>query len=220
MKFISSTITALVALLLVSSAPAGAATTKLKNDLRVTGNLTVDGTTSFSGASSPASLAVTNNATIGGTLTVTGATTLTTPLTAANIQSGSAKRELMTVSLSPSTGANADSTVYRGMVFPSRAGTVTRVMIGCQTPPTVGTDVIKVLKGNSSGNTLLSTATFDANTLVANQGTAMTLTATGADLAITANGANSGIYCEYSAGVQTVDAIGITVTIEYEPTDF
>ncbi len=64
---------------------------------------------------------------------------------------------------------------------------------------------------------MLSTATLDANTLTANTATAGTLTATGADLGLTAA---QGIYAEYSAGAQTVDAIGVEVTIEFEPTDF
>lgn len=158
--------------------------------------------------------------TVNGVKTFGSAPVITGGLPAAQIQSGSAKRQVLKITLSPITGAAVDSTVYRGMVFPGRAGTITRITVGCQTPPTVGTDVIKLLKGSSAGNTLINAATFDANTLTANQGTAMTLTATGADLGIQASGANSGIYAEYSAGTQTVDAIGIDATIEYEPTDF
>jgi len=155
--------------------------------------------------------------TINGVKTFGSAPTITGGLTAANIQTGSAKRQVIKLVLSPNTAAAADSTLYRGLAFPGRAGIVTRVNIGCQVAPTVGTDVIKVLKASSTGATMLSTATFDANTLVANTATLGTLTGTGADLAITAT---EGIYCEYSAGVQTVDAIDISVTIEFEPTDF
>lgn len=158
-----------------------------------------------------------------GTQTINGAKTFSTPptitggLTAANIQSGSAKRQVMRVSLSPNTGAAADSTVYKALVFPGRAGTVKAITFGCQVAPTVGTDTIKVLKATSAGNTMLNAATFDANTLVANTGAPATLTATGADLGLTAT---QGIYCEYSAGAQTVDAVDVSVTLEYEPTDF
>lgn len=160
------------------------------------------------------------NTAVGGTLNVTGAVTLTAPLTAANIQTGSAKRQVFVAYLSPNTGAAVDSTVYRATIFPGRAGTVTRISSGCQTAPTVGTDTIKVLKGSSAGNTMLNAASFDANTLTANQVTTHTLTGTSADLQIAASGAGSCIYCEYSAGVQTVDAIGLEVTVEFEPTDF
>lgn len=257
---------AVILALLLAAMPAEAAstTTKLKNNLNVTGNLTVGGTSAVTGNQT-----FTGNVSVGGTLGVTGvatftakpvlstgtisangdtitiqdlgnanivqtegtqtingaktfstAPTITGGLTAANIQTGSAKRQVFTAYLSPNTGAAADGTVYRATIFPGRAGTVTRISFGCQTAPTVGTDTLKVLKGSSSGNTMLSTATVDANGLTANQVTTATLTATGADLAIPASGAGSCIYCEYSAGTQTVDAIGVTATIEYEPTDF
>lgn len=227
--------------LLVATVPATAATTKLKNNLRVTGNLTVDGTSTVTGATTQSgnfavtgnetvggtlgvtgASTLTGNTTVGGTLGVTGAVTLTVPLTAANIQTGSAKRQLLTYHFASNVadGTAADSTVYRAVLFPGRAATVKNISFGCVVAPTVGTDSIKVLKGSSSGNTMLSAATFDANTLTANQATAATLTATGADLTVAATGANSGIYVEYSAGSQTVDAKDLSVTIEIEPTDF
>ena len=141
-------------------------------------------------------------------LTVTGTVTIPT---------SGLKRKFFTVALSPNTGAAADSTVYRGFVFPGRAGTVKKVSIGCQVAPTVGTDTIKILKAATNGNTMLSAATYDANSLTAATSTPMTLTSTAADLSLTAT---QGIYCEYSAGSQTVDAIGIVATIEYEPSDY
>jgi hypothetical protein len=155
--------------------------------------------------------------TIAGVKTFSSAPVITGGLTAANIQTGSAKRQVLVATLSPITGAAADATVYRATLFPGRAGTVTRVTLGCQTAPSVGVDTIKVLKGSSSGNTMLNAATFDANTLVANTATNATLTSTSADLGVTAT---QPIYCEYSAGTQTVDAIGISAVIEFEPTDF
>ena len=190
---------------------------KVSNGLTVSGVITQTGNPTITG--NPAitgNVAVTGNATVSGTLGVTGATSLTVPLTAANIN-GANKVKLLRIALSPNTGACADSTVYRGMVFPGRICTVKKITLGCQTPPSVGTDVIKVLKASSAGNTLLSTATYDANSLTANTGTAMTLTATGADLALTAT---QGIYAEYSAGTQTVDGIGIEAEIEIELTDY
>jgi hypothetical protein len=239
MKFLNSLLALVVALLLVAPA-ADASPTKLKGDLTITGKLTTSGNSTMTGDLSFANTkgitapAAGQTTRIGGTqliLSDTYAAMQKTLLVQApliidvggsisGIGVDSAKKQCFVVPLSPATGANADSVVYRGMIFPGRPGTVSRVTIGCQTPPTVGTDVIKVLKGSSAGATLLSTATFDANTLVANQGTAMTLTGTPADLGINGSGANSGIYCEYSAGVQTVDAIGINVTIEFTPTDF
>jgi hypothetical protein len=155
--------------------------------------------------------------TINGAKTFSTAPTITGGLTAANIQTGSAKRELMTATLSPTTGAAVDTTVYRFTLAPGRAGIVKRVNIMCQLPPTVGTDTIKILKNGSAGNTMLSAASFDANTLTANTATNMTLTATSGDLTLVATDT---IYCEYSAGTQTQDAIGVAAVVEFEPTDF
>lgn len=195
-RFYSLLLVGLLVVLSACPAHAGASlTTKLKNNFEVTGTLKV-----------------------GGASQLVGAVTLPAgSVTSANIATGAVKREMLTVTLSPSTGACADATVYRGFVFPGRAGIVTKVTLGCQTAPTVGADVIKVLKAATGGNTMLGAATFDANTLVAATAASPALTATAADLALTAT---QGVYCEYSAGTQTVDAIGITATIEFEPTDF
>lgn len=193
MKKLLTTLAAMLTLLVM---PAQAADIKLKQNLTTTKNITIQ---------SP------------GTLSVAGAVTLTTPLTAANIQTGSAKRELLRASLSPNTGAAADSTVYKVLLFPGRACTVKRIQFGSQVAPIGGIDTIKVLKSTSSGNTLLNSATFDATTLVNNVATNATLTSTGADLALTAT---QGIYCEYSAGVQITDAVDLSVTAEIEPDNF
>jgi hypothetical protein len=237
MKKFTHLLSTLVVALALVSAPAQAAATKLKGDLQVTGTISSSGGSSLSGdltfadGKGIATPASGQTARIAGTQLIISDTFATTqktlliqaPLiidsggTISGIGIDGAKKKNFIVPLSPATGANADSVVYRGIIFPGRAGSVSKITIGCQTPPTVGTDVIKVLKASSSGNTLLSTATFDANTLVANTATTPTLTATTADLAITAT---QGIYCEYSAGVQTVDAIGISVNIEFTPTDF
>lgn len=227
MRKLTNVIVALLMAVVFGTAAAQAKPSKIKNDFTVTGNLAVTGTSTLTGnITQSGNSAVTGNSTVAGnasvtgTLSVGGAVTFTTPVTAANIQTGSAKRQLLHARLSPPSGDAVDSTVYRALVFPGRAGTVKAITFGCEIAPTVGTDTIKVLKGSSAGNTMLSTASFDANTLTANQGTAGTLTATGADLGVAATGANSGIYCEYSAGTQTVDARDVEVTIEYEPTDF
>lgn len=211
-------------------------------DVTVGGNLAVTGTTSFTGAVTPPfGLAINDTAenntisiitgsdeagnrtvtfpALGGNKTfalIEGGQTFNPALTKASVNNA-VKRKFFVAQVSPNTGAAADSTIYRAMIFPGVAGTVKSVTIGCQLPPTVGTDVVKVLKAGSSGNTMLDAATFDANTLVANTATASGLTATAPDLALTAA---QGVYIEYNAGSQTQDAIGVTVTIGFESDDF
>lgn len=214
-------ILALAAGLLVSTTPAHAvSTTHLKSNLNVTGTLAVTGAQTFTGNQTvTGNQSVSGNEAVTGTLTVTGATTLTTPLTAANIQSGSAKRELLTWTFAQNiaTQTAADSTTYSHFIFPGRAGIVKKVTFGCHVAPTVGTDTIKVLKAATNGNTMLSAATYDANSLTADTAATATLSSTSADLAVTATQA---IYVEYAAGSQTADAVDLSVTVEFEPTDF
>lgn len=158
-----------------------------------------------------------------GTQTIAGAKTFSTPptitggLTAANIQSGSAKRQLLTARLSPETGVAADSTVYRGMLWFGRPGTVTRVTYGTHVDPVSGTNVIKVLKAAFNGNTMLSTASVSLNGTTADTGVQATLTSTGADLGLTAAQA---VCLEYDAGTQGTDAEQVYASVEFEPTDF
>lgn len=160
--------------------------------------------------------------TINGAKTFSSAPSITGGLTAANIQSGSAKRELLTwhFAQNVATQTAADGTTYSAILYPGRAGTVKAITFGCVTAPIGGTDTLKVKKGSSGGNTMLNAASLDATTLANNQATAATLTATGADLQVAATGANSGIYVEYAAGTQTTDAVDISVTVEFEPNDF
>ena len=164
-----------------------------------------------------ADIRIKQNTTFTKNLIVTGTTTLQTKLTSANIASGSAKRILLRAGLSPNVLAAADSTVYKVMLFPGVACTVKAITFGAQVAPIGGTDTLKVLKGGSAGTTMLSTATVNATTLADNTGTAATLTATPANLVLTAS---QGIYCEYSAGVQTTDAQDVSATVEIEPTDY
>lgn len=215
-----------------ASTPAhAAATSKLKNNLRVTGNLQVDGTSTHTGATTQTgnlslggNLAVTGTsahtgaATFGSTVAVTGAVSLTVPLTKANVGNQS-KRVIYTYSVA-NGGTLADSTTYRGWFVPGRAGSITKISVMAGTPPVGGTNTVKVLKGSSSGNTMLSAASYDPTGLTANQAAAMTLTGTAADLAITASGANSGAYIEWAAGAQSTDAINAAVSIEFEPDDY
>lgn len=217
-----------VAILVLFAAPGFAATetSHSYSNQVINGNLSVTGTTTLTGAVThtgnetlTGNLSVSGNTTVGGTLGVTGAVTLTTPLTAANIQTGSAKRELLTYHFAPNvaTGTAADGTTYRALLFPCRAGTVTAAGWGCITAPIGGTSTLKILKASSSGNTMLSTATVDPTTLTNNTFTAATLTGTAADLGVTAT---QGIYVELVTGTQTTDAVDLSVTIEFEPTDF
>lgn len=200
--------------------------TKFNNNVKVGGNLTVSGTTTHTGAVTNSgnmtvtgTLGVTGATTLSSTLAVTGAVTLTSPLTAANIQSGSAKRELLTWHFASNVADQtaADGTTYAAMLYPGRAGTVKAAGWGCITAPIGGTSTLKILKASSSGNTMLSTATVDPTTLADNTFTAATLTGTGADLAVTAT---QGIYVELVTGTQTTDAKDLSVTVEFEPTDF
>lgn len=155
--------------------------------------------------------------TINGAKTFGTAPTITGGLTAANIQTGSAKRQTQTVRLAPETAACADATVYRGNICFGRAGTVTRISYGTMVDPVSGTNVIAVEKGTYSGNTLFSTATVDLNGNVAGVVAQGTLTGTGADLALLAS---ESVCCEYNAGTQGTDAEQVFVTVEFEPTNF
>lgn len=86
-------------------------------------------------------------------------------------------------------GLAANSTFATYVEIP-KAATVTRISLMSPTAfaSTGGTITLAVKKTNSAGNTMLSAATFDIKTLVADTLTAMTLTATGADLGVAANG--------------------------------
>jgi hypothetical protein len=67
-------------------------------------------------------------------------------------------------------------------------GTVTAIALVTPTVFATGTITLAVKKTNSSGNTMLSAATYDLTAASANTRTAMTLTSTAADLAVSANG--------------------------------
>lgn len=153
--------------------------------------------------------------TINGVKTFGSAPVITGGLPASQIQTGSAKRQVQTVMLTPSTGAAADATVYRGIISFKRAGTVTGISYGAAVVPTSGTNVIAVEKNSFSGNTMLNAASVSLNS--ATIGQAATLTATAPDLALTAEQV---ITCEYNAGTQDTDAEQVFVTVEFEPTDF
>lgn len=213
----------------------------ITGNLTVSGTSTVSGATTQTGAVTFTAKPTLSTATIGangdtitiqdlgdanivqteGTQTINGAKTfgtaptITGGLTSANIQSGSAKRLIEIVRLSPPTAAAVDSTTYAGIIAFNRAGTVKRIGYTAAVAPTVGVDTIEVLKNGST--TMLSTATVDANGITAFTTTNATLTATGADLAMLVTDT---IQCKYNAGSQTVDAQGVSAIIEFEPTDY
>ncbi len=163
----------------------------------------------------PAEQSNMDNLSLSGSLAVTGLATFSTPIKKDNLNA-SVKRQRMIVPLAPITGAAADSTNYSGWFFPGVACTVTGIALIVETPPTVGTDVFTAKKGSSSGNTMLSAASYNCNSLVANTGQPMTLTTNATDLQLTAT---QGAHLRYAAGVQTVDAINMSVVVEYEVTD-
>lgn len=233
----------LVALVLVigSASPSWAGPSKLKNNLTITGNLSVGGTTTHVGAvANPGNVtvggtlgvtgaqtnasdlsvggnaAVTGNLAVTGTSAFTGAASFTVPITQANINRAG-RRQIVYFQPGAIGGTLADSTTYRSLVAPGRIATVTGVFVVAQTPPAGGTNTVRVLKGSSAGNTMLSAASYDPTALVANTVTPMTLTATGADLTITAA---QPIYVEWVSGVQTTDAINAVVGVEFEVADY
>lgn len=140
---------------------------------------------------------------------------VTTPITNANIGNG-AKRQILQF-VANNGGSCADSTTYSALLIPGRAGVVKAIKFVSATPPVDGTDILLVKKGSSSGNTMLSAASVDATTMVANTVLSGTLTATSADLAVTAT---QPIYVAYTSGVQTTDAVGVGIQIEFEPDDY
>ncbi len=247
LKLLASLSLLTLAITLGGVMPAWAGTTNLKSNVRIAGNLTVTGNTTVTGTQTQTG-AVTFTAkptfstgTVGangdtytipdvgdasfvmtaGTQTIAGAKTFSTAptitggLTAANIQTGSAKRVFQIVRLAPETGACADSTTYSGIVAFNRAGTVKKIGYTAAVAPTVGTDTIEVLKNNTT--TLFDAATKDANGITAYTVSDGTLTATTSDLSLVATDT---INCKYNAGSQTVDAQGVAVIIEFEPTDY
>ena len=135
-----------------------AATSKLKNNLTVTGNLAVTGT-----------------------LTQTGAATFTVPLTVAAVNSAIDRHsQAGTIA---NGGTIADGATHRVVFHPGRAGTLKQVAVSAITPPIGGTSTVKFLKNNA---TAMTAADFDPTGLVANTLSKPALHATAANLAFTA----------------------------------
>lgn len=187
--------------------------------LKGAGSLAANRTFTIPDSGANASFVMSEGAqTINGVKTFGSAPVITGGLTAANIQTGSAKREIFIAKMCPAGGAAAsNSTVYFANVYFGRAGTVKRITYGTNIDPVSGTNTVKVLKNGAAGNTMLSTASVSLNGATANVGQNATLTATGADLVFTATGS---AYCEYSAGTQGAAAKDVTAVIEFEPDDF
>lgn len=174
-------------------------TTTYENGVRVKGGLTVvdGGLTVSAGAVSVPSI------------------TASTPIVNASIGNG-AKRQILQFAVNGGV-ALADSTTYASLLVPGRAGVVKAINFVATTPPVGGTSTLIVKKASSAGVTMLSTASVDPTTLVANTVLPATLSATAADLAVTAT---EGVYTEWVTGVQTTDAIGGLIQVEFEPDDF
>lgn len=174
-------------------------TTTYENGVRVKGGLTVvdGGLTVSAGAVSVPSI------------------TSSTPIVNASIGNG-AKRQILQFAVNGGV-ALADSTTYASLLVPGRAGVVKAINFVATTPPVGGTSTLIVKKASSAGVTMLSTASVDPTTLVANTVLPATLSATAADLAVTAT---QGIYAQWATGVQTTDAIGGLIQVEFEPNDF
>jgi len=198
-------------------------TTTYENGIRVKGGLTVvDGAVALPSVSTSGSITAGNGLTVttGGLTVSAGAVsvpsiTASTPIVNASIGNG-AKRQILQFAVNGGASC-ADSTTYQCLLIPGRAGIVKAINFVAATPPVGGTDTLIVKKGSSAGNTMLSAASVDATTLVANTVLPGTLTATSADLAITAT---QPIYVSYVSGVQTTDAINMNIQIEFEPNDF
>lgn len=197
----------------VSAQTANDFKTTFQNGVRVKGGLTVvdSGLTVSAGGAT---------VTAGGLTVSAGAVSVpslsvTTPITNASIGNG-AKRQILQFVVNGG-GTCADSTTYSCLLVPGRAGIVKAINFVAATPPVGGTDTLLVKKGSSSGNTMLNAASVDATTLAANTVAGGTLTSTAADLAVTAA---QPIYVAYTAGVQTTDAVGMTIQVEFEPNDF
>lgn len=83
---------------------------------------------------------------------------------------------------------------------------------------TGGTILLSVLKSSNAGNTMLVAATYDLETPSANALTALSLTATGADLAIAANGLIYFKIVSNNADATGPSAGGAALIVTYTPT--
>ena len=148
------------------------------------------------------------------TLAVTGAVTLSTPLTVASANSA-IDRKITTVHLRGlAVQALDDSTTFKALITPGRAGTLKQVSIAAITKPAGGTNTVMVKKNDTTD---MLAANFDPTTLTDVVASKPALHGTAANLAFTATDTISVVW---TTGVQTIDAVGPTVTLEYELTDF
>jgi hypothetical protein len=184
------------------------------DDLAVAGDAAVTGDCSIGD-----DLAVTGDAVISGglavtgTLAITGATTLTTKLGGAQLNTAVSRQRTVIQIAGGST--IADGTVYKQLFSLGRALTITRIVIAARVKPVGGTNTLAITKNGTT--TVLGAATFDPTTITANDtAQALTLTATGADLALDADDT---LFIEWTAGTQATDAQAVIVVIEYLVTD-
>lgn len=125
--------------------------------------------------------------------------------------------ETFQAKVSPAGGAAAaNATTYYAYIYPGHAGTVQSIRWATNVNPISGTNTIQVNKGSSAGASMLSTATVSLNGATSGTIQSGTLTATPANLSITAT---QGIYCAYVAGTQGAAAQDVTVFVDFNKTD-
>lgn len=153
-----------------------------------------------------------------GTQTINGTKTFGTPLVAASLNNSLKRYRNTWYPASNVAGSTlADGATYKGYIPLGRVSTVTGVFCVCNQVPVGGTNTVKILKASASGNTMLNAASVDPTTFTNNTVASLSLTATGADLGLTAA---EGVYVEWVAGTQSTDAVNCGVSVEYTLTDF
>lgn len=127
------------------------------------------------------------------------------------------RREVMTWQPGNSL-ALVPSTIYQQSICFPRAGTITKITVVATLPTAeINTAQLNLNAPGSSGNNLLNIGFFDLNSLTAEVGTDAGLTATTANLHLTAH---QSIWCELTITTPSVNPEGLTVTIEFEPDSF
>lgn len=113
-------------------------------------------------------------------------------------------------------GTIPNGTVYKIVIAPGRAGTVSQISIAANVVPIGGVNTVQVLKNGVT--TLLVAATFDPTTIgSANTSQTLSLTGTPASLALTATDT---IQVIYTSGTQGTAAVAPTVSVEEITTDY
>lgn len=176
--------------------------------LAVTGAVTLTGNSTVAGT-----LGVTGAATLGSTLAVTGAITATVPIAAASLNAAGIRKIIVIPFQDFAAAALADDVTYTKLIAPGRAGVIKQISIAAITPPVGGTSTVDVLKNNA---TVCLAAPFDPTGLTTVVASKPALHGTAANYTFTATDTLAVVW---TAGTQSTDAIGATVTVELELTD-